>query len=59
MHRISCRLLFCLAALCGSLSAVAADALQVRIGYLAYQPPMEHPPELKGQMLIGTDKLHQ
>lgn len=39
MHRISCRLLFCLAALCGSLSAVAADALQVRIGYLAYQPP--------------------
>ena len=39
MHRFSCRLLFCLAALCGSLSAVAADALQVRIGYLAYQPP--------------------
>lgn len=39
MHRISRRLLFCLAALCGSLSAVAADALQVHIGYLAYQPP--------------------
>ncbi|MGG2396055.1 ABC transporter substrate-binding protein [Pseudomonas sp. SH1-B] len=39
MHRISCRLLFCLAALCGSASAVAADELQVRIGYLAHQPP--------------------
>jgi ABC transporter substrate binding protein (PQQ-dependent alcohol dehydrogenase system) len=39
MHRISCRLLFCLAAAFGVASGANADELQVRIGYLAHLPP--------------------
>lgn len=39
MHRISCRLLFCLAAAFGVASGASADELQVRIGYLAHLPP--------------------
>lgn len=39
MHRISCRLLFCLTAAFGVAAGASADELQVRIGYLAHQPP--------------------
>ncbi|QNH04085.1 ABC transporter substrate-binding protein [Pseudomonas sp. B11D7D] len=39
MHRISCRLLFCLAAAFGVASGASANELQVRIGYLAHLPP--------------------
>ena len=39
MHRISCRLLFCLAAAFGVAAGASADELQVRIGYLAHLPP--------------------
>lgn len=39
MHRISYRLLFCLAAAFGVATSASADALQVRIGYLAHLPP--------------------
>ncbi|AEB58982.1 ABC transporter substrate-binding protein [Ectopseudomonas mendocina] len=39
MHRISCRLLFCLAAAFGVAVGASADELQVRIGYLAHLPP--------------------
>lgn len=39
MRRISCRLLFCLAAAFGVAASASADELQVRIGYLAYLPP--------------------
>ncbi|EZH84263.1 branched-chain amino acid ABC transporter substrate-binding protein [Ectopseudomonas composti] len=39
MHRISCRLLFCLAAAFGVASGASADELQVRIGYLAHLQP--------------------
>lgn len=39
MHRISCRLLFCLAAAFGVAASASADELQVRIGYLAHLPP--------------------
>lgn len=38
MHRISCRLLFCLTAACTLATSAVADELQVRIGYLAHQP---------------------
>ena len=39
MHRISCRLLFCLAATFSLVAEASANELQVRIGYLAHQPP--------------------
>jgi ABC transporter substrate binding protein (PQQ-dependent alcohol dehydrogenase system) len=39
MHRISCRLLFCLAAAFGVAAGASANELQVRIGYLAHLPP--------------------
>ncbi|SDP83104.1 ABC transporter substrate-binding protein [Ectopseudomonas guguanensis] len=39
MHRISCRLLFCLAAAFGVAAGSSANELQVRIGYLAHLPP--------------------
>lgn len=39
MHRISCRLLFCLAAAFGVAAGASANDLQVRIGYLAHLPP--------------------
>lgn len=39
MHRISCRLLFCLTAAFGVAAGASADELQVRIGYLAHLPP--------------------
>lgn len=39
MHRISCRLLFCLAAAFGLAVGASANELQVRIGYLAHLPP--------------------
>lgn len=39
MHRISCRLLFCLTAAFGVAASASADELQVRIGYLAHLPP--------------------
>lgn len=39
MRRISCRLLFCIAAALGVVAGASADELQVRIGYLAHQPP--------------------
>lgn len=39
MHRISCRLLLCLAAAFGVAASASADELQVRIGYLAHLPP--------------------
>ncbi|MGK4340799.1 ABC transporter substrate-binding protein [Ectopseudomonas oleovorans] len=39
MHRISCRLLFCLAATLGLATSVAANDLQIRIGYLGHLPP--------------------
>ena len=39
MHRISCRLLFCLAAAFGVAASASANELQVRIGYLAHLPP--------------------
>ncbi|VXC34217.1 ABC transporter substrate-binding protein [Pseudomonas sp. 8O] len=39
MHRISCRLLFCLAAVFGVAAGASANDLQVRIGYLAHLPP--------------------
>lgn len=39
MHRIGCRLLFCLTAALGLATSAVADELQVRIGYLAHLPP--------------------
>ena len=39
MHRISYRLLFCLAAIFSLVAEASANELQVRIGYLAHQPP--------------------
>nr|WP_122983576.1 ABC transporter substrate-binding protein [Pseudomonas chengduensis] len=39
MHRISCRLLFCLAATLGLATSAAANDLQIRIGYLGHLPP--------------------
>ncbi|MDH1211875.1 ABC transporter substrate-binding protein [Pseudomonas chengduensis] len=39
MHRISCRFLFCLAAIFSLVVEASANELQVRIGYLAHQPP--------------------
>ncbi len=39
MRRISCRLLFCIAAALGVVAGASADELQVRIGYLAHLPP--------------------
>ena len=39
MRWISCRLLFCIAAALGVVAGASADELQVRIGYLAHQPP--------------------
>ncbi|TRO43004.1 branched-chain amino acid ABC transporter substrate-binding protein [Pseudomonas sp. ALS1279] len=39
MHRISCRLLLCLAAAFGVAAGASANELQVRIGYLAHLPP--------------------
>ncbi|MFV9654624.1 ABC transporter substrate-binding protein [Pseudomonas sp. NY15366] len=39
MHRISCRLLFCLAVAFGVAAGASANELQVRIGYLAHLPP--------------------
>lgn len=53
MHRISCRLLFCLVATLGLATNAAANDLQIRIGYLGHLPP--HGPLLSNVIPEPTD----